>query len=105
LAAPTRQGDYNDDGIFDAADDTDWHNTLAGDGTFENKAASRGTVAEFDSASRKENYGATLPPPGSSGVTISSPPPAAAALICRCFLSSRHQFFKRSPKPSSLLAK
>jgi hypothetical protein len=72
-------GDYNDDGVVDAADYTTWRDSLENGTPLVNETASPGTVDEEDYAAWKANFGSVNGPGSTAGV----PEPASAAL---CFL-------------------
>jgi aryl-phospho-beta-D-glucosidase BglC (GH1 family) len=78
---PRLQGDYNNDGVVDAADYTVWRNALAGDGSLANETASLGTVDEFDYLAWKDNYGGMLGGGGGLSSTENVPEPASFALV------------------------
>lgn len=69
--APVLAGDYNDDGVVNAADYTVWRDG----GTLLNETASPGVVDEADYTAWSDNYGAT----GTAPAAV--PEPASAVLI------------------------
>ena len=56
---PTLAGDYNNDGVVDAADYTVWRDSLASNTPLLNETASLGTVDAADYDAWKANFGAT----------------------------------------------
>ena len=78
---PRLQGDYNDDGVVDAADYTVWRNALAGGGSLLNETASLGTVDELDYDAWKANYGGSLGGGGGLSATENVPELASFALV------------------------
>jgi hypothetical protein len=73
-------GDYNDDGVVDAADYTTWRDSLENGTPLVNETASPGTIDAEDYAAWKTNFGAVNGP--GMGSTASVPEPASAALCC-----------------------
>lgn len=72
--APVFEGDYNGDGVVDAADYTVWRDALASGGTLMNESATLGVVDPADYDEWAASYGAVQSPPA-----ISIPEPIAAA--------------------------
>ena len=77
------KGDYNDNGLVDAADYTVWRNKVAGGGTLMNEEVSPGIVDIADYLYWKERFGATTPSGvGSLAAEASSvPEPGAICLL------------------------
>jgi hypothetical protein len=74
----TLAGDYNDDGVVDAADYTAWRDNLGGS-TLLNETASLGVVDEADYDAWKANFDAMGGAGGGSRVAV--PEPSSAMLI------------------------
>lgn len=77
LVAPTLVGDYNDDGVVDAADYTVYRDALAGQPgvTLANETASPGVVDGADYAAWVGNFGASaaasvIPEPGTLAIAV-----------------------------------
>jgi hypothetical protein len=85
LAAPMLAGDYNDDGIVNAADYTVWRDNLNSSVTLPNDTTP-GSVTQADYNTWASNYGA-----GSASTSVTIPEPAACvtvmlgslAMLCR----------------------
>jgi pectinesterase len=83
---PVLQGDYNDDGVVDAADYTVWRDSVGGSGPLLNETASPGSVDEEDYSAWRSNFSATRDAGvGSLGVV---PEPAGMAMILTGLLGS-----------------
>jgi hypothetical protein len=84
LAAPDPTGDYNENGIVDAADYVLWRSTLdqpaspAGSGADGN---SSGTIDAGDYGYWAERFGNSVPGAGGGGLTRAVPEPSAAWLL------------------------
>jgi Pectinesterase len=70
-------GDYNDDGVVDAADYTVWRDSRANGVPLPNETASVGVVDAADYDVWKQNFGMTT---GGLGATTSVPEPGGAAI-------------------------
>jgi hypothetical protein len=79
-AAVGLAGDYNNDGMVDAADYTVWRDSLASGTPLLNETASLGTVDQDDYAAWKTNFGATLNNNG-SGSLGAVPEPSTCLLL------------------------
>jgi hypothetical protein len=94
---PVPSGDYNNDGIVDAADYTVWRNTLGQNADPEGSGADGNANGEIDGGDYlfwKERYGDVVPLGTGSGGLATVPEPSALALsIMGCFLilSTRHR--------------
>lgn len=75
VAPSVLAGDYNDDGVVDAADYTVWRDALGG-GTLANETASPGVVDEADFLAWKVNFGAS----GGGGAATAATVPEPATL-------------------------
>lgn len=75
--ATTLAGDYNDDGVVDAADYTAWRDNLGGTSLL-NETASLGVVDEADYDAWKANFGAVA---GGSGGLSAVPEPNSVVLV------------------------
>jgi hypothetical protein len=73
----TLAGDYNDDGVVDAADYTAWRDNLGGTSLL-NETASLGVVDEADYDAWKANFGAVT---GGSGGLSAVPEPNSGVLV------------------------
>jgi hypothetical protein len=81
LASPTNLGDYNDDGVVDAADYTVWRNALgASDESAINGNGDGGGITESDYLVWKSHYGATYPGSGGLSDVSNVPEPRSAFL-------------------------
>ncbi len=74
-------GDYNNDGMVDAADYTVWRNSLGSGTPLLNETASLGTVDQEDYAAWKANFGASLNNQGGGSSLGAVPEPATGMLI------------------------
>ena len=74
LVTPPLAGDYNNDGLVDAADYTVYRDALAGGGSLENETASPGVVDQADYNAWAANYGA-------SNLPLAIPEPSCLALV------------------------
>jgi len=82
VAATPLAGDYNDDGVVDAADYTVWRDALASGSPLLNETASPGVVDEEDYHAWKTGFGA-----GDGGGALAAvPEPSAFALVIACGL-------------------
>jgi hypothetical protein len=75
---PILSGDYNDDGVVDAADYTEWRNHLGGTGPLPNETESLGSVDQADYDAWKANFGATVAGSGSGRLAPSTVPEPSA---------------------------
>jgi hypothetical protein len=83
LAAPILAGDYNSDGMVDAADYAVWRDNFGLSVSLPNETESMGSVDQFDYNAWKTNFGAGTPNQGAGqGGSHSVPEPSAAALAC-----------------------
>jgi hypothetical protein len=87
-------GDYNNDGMVDAADYTVWRNSLASGTPLLNETASLGTVDQDDYAAWKANFGATLGNNG-SGSQSAVPEPSTGLLLIGCFALVAAQYRRK----------
>jgi hypothetical protein len=87
-------GDYNDDGIVDAADYVVWRKRLGTHIPLPNETASPGVVDEHDFNAWRENFGAMS---GSSAADHSVPEPAASGLIMIAISAMRLIAARRRP--------
>jgi hypothetical protein len=96
IPAPTRlAGDYNTDGIVDAADYTVWRNTLGqndiGDMGEDADGDASGTIRQADYDIWKAHYGDTMSGVGNGGLAdvspIAVPEPSATALLFVAFVT------------------
>jgi hypothetical protein len=80
-ALPTLVGDYNDNGVVDAADYTIWRDRFGQPGSsLPNRDSNNvGNIGAADYASWKANFGAQL---GAGGGGVSPVPEPAAAVLC-----------------------
>jgi hypothetical protein len=76
--APVLAGDYNGDGVVDAADYTVWRDSFGGSSLL-NETASPGIVDEADFVEWKNHFGETSPGTGAGAVAV--PEPAGALLL------------------------
>jgi hypothetical protein len=83
---PTLAGDYNDDGVVDAADYTVWRNNLGGS-SLTNETVTLGVVDAADYDEWKANYG-SMSPGGGSAASPSVPEPSTPALIFAAALAA-----------------
>jgi hypothetical protein len=97
-AAPLA-GDYNDDGVVDAADYTVWRDSLTDNTPLLNETASLGTVDAEDYSAWKTNFGATGGLGGNGSAQIVVPEPAASAYAA-CLLAALTAATIRSPIPA-----
>jgi pectate lyase len=74
-------GDYNNDGIVNAADYTVWRNNFGGTALPFNETASIGTVDEADYQAWKDNFGATLENNGGGSANNAVPEPASGIML------------------------
>ena len=74
LATPALQGDYNDDGVVDAADYTVYRDALSSGGSLQNETASPGVVDQADYDAWAANYGA-------SNSAVAVPEPAGLVIV------------------------
>jgi autotransporter-associated beta strand protein len=82
IAPPLLIGDYNSNGIVDAADYTVWRNALGTSTVLNNRdPANMGNVSQNDYASWKTNFGATLPGAGSLNSSGSVPEPVSLVML------------------------
>jgi hypothetical protein len=90
-ATPGVLGDYNGNGVVDAADYTLWRNAMAAGGTLQNDATP-GSVTSADYSFWKSRFGATT----GSGAVVTVPEAASATplLVTIGWLGSR---FRRAP--------
>jgi aryl-phospho-beta-D-glucosidase BglC (GH1 family) len=87
---PRLPGDYNDDGVVDAADYTVWRNALDGSGTLENETESLGVVDQLDYDAWKANFGNTALGAGGLASNVPEPTPFALAFCGTiCYLLGR----------------
>jgi hypothetical protein len=87
-------GDYNDDGLVDAADYTVWRDTLAAGSTDLPNDDTPGEVDETDYAVWKANFGMTAGSGAASNAAVPEPTAGALALmglLCLCFLRGEHR--------------
>ncbi len=82
---PTLAGDYNDDGVVDAADYTVWRNSV-GTGSLTNETVSPGVVDEADYLEWKANFGQSSGS-GSLASQAAVPEPTAAVLFAVALFS------------------
>jgi pectate lyase len=80
VEAAALAGDYNNDGIVNAADYTVWRDNLGGTSLPFNETASLGTVDQADYDAWKANFGATSDSGGAAG-NLAVPEPAAIVLL------------------------
>jgi hypothetical protein len=73
-APPVLAGDYNDDGVVDAADYTVWRDGFGGDGPLPNETESLGSVDEADYVAWTANFGASTAASGSGQFGLVSAP-------------------------------
>jgi hypothetical protein len=71
-------GDYNDDGVVNAADYVVWRNSLASGTPLANETASLGTVDDDDYTAWRDNFGSTATEGQATGQSV--PEPAAGVL-------------------------
>lgn len=76
VVAAALAGDYNDDGVVDAADYSVWRDELAAGGSLVNETASPGVVDSADYDAWVANFGAA------SAVSTAVPEPSALAMLC-----------------------
>jgi len=79
-ASPLLAGDYNDDGVVDAADYAVWRYALATGGSLPNETASLGTTDQADYDVWSGNFGAVAGG-GSGGNHLSVPEPTTLAML------------------------
>jgi pectate lyase len=90
--APVLAGDYNDDGVVDAADYVVWRQHLASNIPLTNETASPGVVDQDDFDAWRANFGATA---GSgSGAAELVPEPAAIWLLVLGLLGLETRFLR-----------
>ncbi len=77
VAAPLLPGDFNTDGMVDAADYARWRNALGGPGDLDNAPDSPGVVDEADLLTWRSNFGSAQP----SSVLQSIPEPCGLLLV------------------------
>jgi hypothetical protein len=93
---PTLAGDYNGDGIVNAADYVTWRQAMATGGTLFNETASPGVVDQADYDAWRANFGATnAPGSGSSAVFGAVPEPTTSWLLALAALSALCGKFRR----------
>jgi hypothetical protein len=85
VVEPPLAGDYNDDGVVDAADYTVWRDNFDSNGPLPNETASLGIVDTADFEAWKANFGAMSA--GSGQATTSGVPEPASWLIALVCLS------------------
>jgi hypothetical protein len=85
IPLPPLAGDYNDDGIVDAADYTVWRDNYPG-GTLINETVSFGVVDEADYQEWKAHFGETSSPGSGSGAAA-VPEPASAVMFAMIALA------------------
>lgn len=78
LPTPTLSGDYNQDGLVDAADYTVWRDELAAGSGLTSDGNGDGVVNAFDFDVWRLNYGSSLP---GGGQAVPEPTSAALALL------------------------
>jgi autotransporter-associated beta strand protein len=82
VVPPLLIGDYNSNGVVDAADYTVWRNALGTSTVLNNRdPANMGNVSQNDYASWKTNFGATLPGAGSLNSSGSVPEPVSLVML------------------------
>ena len=79
VTAVSLAGDYNADGVVDAADYTVWRDALGQAASLPNETATPGQVTQADYDAWLANFGATLAPSGASAAP--APEPAAVGLL------------------------
>jgi hypothetical protein len=91
VSSPVIPGDYNQDGVVDAADYTMWQDTLGQFvlGSYDGADGNGNTVIDlYDYQVWKQNFGNTLPASG-SGVPVPEPPSLILAVLIVCFAWNR----------------
>lgn len=92
--SPLLSGDYNDNGIVDAADYTVWRDGFGGPGPLENETVTRGLVTSEDYVIWKIQFGAVgagvdsvvpVPEPSACGTVM-----VGTIVVCSCFHRSMH---------------
>ncbi len=78
-------GDYNDDGVIDAADYTVWRDALAAGATTLTNDSTPGTVDESDYSYWKAHFGETTPP--GAGALVVGAVPEPSTLVLTIFLA------------------
>ncbi len=78
-ADSTPSGDYNSDGVVDAADYTVWRDTLGSTSNLAADGNDSGAIDAGDYTVWKENYGSTMG--GSGAVVMAAPEPGALCLL------------------------
>ena len=81
VGVSTLPGDYNGDGVVDAADYTVWRDNLGSNVTLPGDTT-LGTVTSADYDVWRSNYGATQPVTGTEAQPASTPEPASLLLVC-----------------------
>ena len=79
VETPVLAGDYNDDGVVDAADYTVWRDNLGAAADTLPNDISGGEIDHDQYLAWQSNFGATLPPATPLGTTV--PEPAGASLL------------------------
>jgi hypothetical protein len=80
-AVAVLSGDYNNDGIVNAADYTVWRNNLGGDSLPFNETESLGIVDEADYAAWKSNFGEVAGTGSASALSIPEPSGVLITLV------------------------
>ena len=89
VVPPLLIGDYNSNGVVDAADYTVWRNNLNSGFVLNNRdPANMGNVSQADYASWKSNFGATLAGLGSLASQASVPEPSTLMLAALMLFSA-----------------
>jgi hypothetical protein len=81
VEAAALAGDYNNDGIVNAADYTVWRNNLGGSALPFNETASIGTVDEADYQAWKDDFGATADAGAASSSSVPEPTTLVLLLV------------------------
>lgn len=85
VAPPSLVGDYNGNGVVDAADYTVWRDSLGSGTALANRdPLNTGNVSQADFISWRNNFGATLGSGAGSLATSAVPEPASLALVAMC---------------------
>jgi autotransporter-associated beta strand protein len=85
VAPPSLVGDYNGNGVVDAADYTVWRDSLGSGTALANRdPLNTGNVSQADFISWRNNFGATLGSGAGSLATSAVPEPATIALVAMC---------------------
>lgn len=92
IESPVLAGDYNGDGMVDAADYSVWRDRLAAGGPLQNETASPGVVDQADYDAWKANFGANAGNGGSGGhAPVPEPASWLMAIAAICRVAHRHR--------------